>query len=140
MLIVVLITGVAAATAIPRYAEALSNHQVQAAALRVKAELEYARRLAIARSGNVAVQFSTTNHTCSIAGATSLDRPDQPHSVALSDSPYRAQLISTTAGTNGLVTFDLQGRPDQGGVITMTSGGRQRTVTLDGVTGRASVP
>lgn len=140
MTIAVLIVGVMAATAVPRYADALARQQARAAALRVAAELEYARQLAIARSANVTLRLSSTDHTCSIDGATHLDRTNEAHRVVLSDTPYRAQLQLNGGSTTWQVTFNLHGVPSLGGSATLTSGGRSAVVTLDAATGRASVP
>ena len=140
IVISVLIVGIIAAAATPRYADALSRHQAHAAALRIQSDLAYARRCAIARSQNVTVQFSTANSTCTLVGINSLDHPGQTYSVTFSDYPYRATIASAALGGDANVVFDLHGLPDSGGTITVQSASQQQTVTLDAESGKATVP
>jgi Tfp pilus assembly protein FimT len=136
----VLIVGILAAAAVPRYADALCQSQAKSAALRIQSDLAFARRSAIARSQSITVQYSTTSHTCTITGLNSLDRPGQAYSVNLSDYPYRATIVSAALGGDTNVVFDLNGGPDSGGVVTVRSGTRYQTVTLDAESGKATVP
>jgi prepilin-type N-terminal cleavage/methylation domain-containing protein len=140
LVISVLIIGILAAAAAPRYADALSQHQAKTAATRIQADLAFARRSAIAGSRSVTVQFSTADETCTLVGVDSLDRPGETYSVDLSDYPYRAVIASSAFGGDSDVIFDLHGHPDSGGVVTVQSGASQRTVTLDAESGKAIVP
>lgn len=140
LVIVVLIMGICAAAATPRFAEALSRHCAHSAALRIQADLAYARGCAIARSQSITVVFSTVDHTCTIPGLKSLDRPTETYSVSLAHAPYQAAIASAVFGGDSQVIFDLHGLPDGGGVVTVQSGSQQQTVTLSADSGKATVP
>lgn len=140
MVLVALATGIIAAAATPRFAATLGRYRAQSAAQRIQADLAYARRCAISGSTSVTVRFSTTEHSCAILGVKSLDRVGQTYQTVLTDAPYSSQLAAVAVGGDSDLVFNLHGRPDTGGVITVQSGTQQATVTIDAESGRVTVP
>lgn len=140
MVVTVLIVGVLAGMTTPRFATSLQGHRAQAAAFRLRADLAQARQQAISRSTSLTVQFSPRMMSYSIDGSQHLDRPGEKHVVFLADEPYHATQLSLSWGTPPTVQFDLHGRPNHGGTITVHSGSARRTILIDPETGEASVP
>ena len=140
LVITMIIIGILAAVAAPKYAETLDRSRADAAAKRIKVDLQYARQAAISESAPQTVSFTPASDGYAIPGLPDLNRPGQPYAVALNSPPYNAALVAATLGGDGDVQFDRFGKPDSGGTITVQSGNVQRTVTLDPATGTASVP
>ncbi|MCA9233915.1 MAG: hypothetical protein KDA44_00490 [Planctomycetales bacterium] len=136
----VLILGILAAVASPKFIAALNKQRVEAAAERVRADLQLARTTALALSTSQSVAFDPATETYLAAGLANVNRPGAAYSVDLSDSPYAADIVSADFGGSATVVFDHYGAPDHGGVVTFGSGSYQQTVTLWAETGRASIP
>lgn len=138
--IVVLITGIMVAVAVPRFVDALSYHRAEAAAKRIEADLKWARQQALSNSAPQTVQFSPGTDDYTIPGMDDLDHTGQTYAVDLAAYPYSASLESATLGGDSNVQFDRYGQPDSGGTITVQSGPFQRTVTIDPDVGAATIP
>ena len=95
-------------------------------------------RMAMQTSSNVAVTFDTTNNKYTLAGIQSLDRLSSNCTVNLAIDPYQATL-TTVPFVSNKVTFSTYGSADQGGTITVTSGGFSWTVTLEATSGKVTV-
>lgn len=148
LVIVILIVGIIAAAAQPRFAGALANYRVDAAAHRLAADLGYASSLARVSSRPVIIRFYSSGD-----GSLHYYRFDQlgdPHvpgrpadpsqastwyTVWLNEDPYAAQWLEMPA----MVEFDIYGLPDRDAQWVIRCGPRQRTVTCVRSTGKASV-
>lgn len=139
LVLTVVIVGVVAAMAVPRYADALSRYHIEAAARRVVADIDHARAHAKASSAGVAVHFDTATDTVSVPGLPSLTQPDVAFSTVLSDEPYHTRLTGANFNGNPRLDFDGYGQPAAGGTIVLRSGGLARSITVDSNTGEASV-
>ncbi len=140
VVIVVLILGILAAVAAPRFAGALHRARAEEAAKRIQVDLGYAREKAISSSSPLTVSFTPLTDDYTIPVLADLNRPGRQYAVALNSSPYNAALVSATLGGDGDVQFDRYGIPDSGGTITVESGGYQQTVTVNADTGKATIP
>jgi len=140
LVITVMIIGILAAVAAPKFAGSLQRMRVEAAARRIKADLGYQRQTAIAQSTSLTASFVPASDEYTIAGLPGLDRGGQVYSVSLSSSPFNTTLISATLGGDSDIQFDHYGKPDSGGVITLGSASYQQTVTINADTGKASIP
>ena len=135
----VLIIGVLAASAGPRFAGTLEFYRTQTAAERIQIDLNLAREFAISTSSTVLVQFSPATDNYSIPTMSHLDSPSLPYAVEI-DAAYDAEIVSALLGGDSAIQFDLYGQPDSGGTITVQSGGTLQTVTVDPDTGRGFIP
>ncbi len=133
------LVGVFAAIAFPRFTNSTSRYRVDTAARRVIADLEYARQQAIATSRVLRVEFDTTSDLYKLAGVADLKAPGSAYSVALSAEPYRVDLASPSFGGNTWVQFDIFGRPSSGGSVVVQIGSTRRTITLNQTTGKATM-
>ena len=73
LLLVITIMVLAAAVAIPRYANAMSNYRADMAARRIVADLRWAQARARNQSTSQTITFNLTNSTYQVVGATDPD-------------------------------------------------------------------
>lgn len=137
--ITVLIMGILASVAAPRFADVLTDLRVETAASRVAADLELARQHAQKTSGSIAVQFWTMPARYELAGVPDLNHPSASYTVELENYPYSTSVNSAVFGGDSIVVFDFNGMPDSGGTLILQSGADQRSVTIDAATGEVSV-
>lgn len=138
--IVVMALGILAAAAYPRLADNLHRSRVDAAAKRIAADLKLARQQAMTKSTTQQVSFTTLTNRYTLPGIADLSRSATTYTVLLADHPYRVTLTSASLGGDALVQFNMHGVPDSGGVITVSSGGQQQTVSIHATSGVATVP
>jgi len=139
LILVVAIVAVLAATAAPRYANALANYQAEVAARRIVADLDLARAEARSAGASRTVTFDVPASTLTITGLADMDRPAEKYTVNLTEEPYHATLVSVNFGGDAKVVFNGYGEPDSGGTVVVRSGHRQITVTLGGDAGKAEI-
>lgn len=140
--IAVLVMGILAAVAAPAIVDAMRDARARAAALVVASDLDHARHQAQARNDAQTVTFDPSAETYELVGLSHFDRASQSYVVDLAPEPYQAALDSASFGADGTslsITFNRFGRPDYGGSVVVSAGGVQRTVVVDGVTGKATV-
>jgi type II secretion system protein H len=132
LLIVLILMGILAAVAAPKFVASMSRCRVEAAAKRVVADLRYARQWARTNSTSVEVKFKPDEDQYELKDVPDINRPsDEETEVELDKLPYPAQIIETTGfDNNDKFNFDMYGRPDSPGTVTVASGGYQATVTV----------
>ena len=138
--VTVLVVGILAATTAPRFAIHLADLQADAAVQRLLSDLTGARHQALVRSTTQTIQFDVVNETYQLLGRPDPDHPSQVYTGRLSAYPYRTDIVTADFGGDAVLNFDLYGRPDTGGVVTLRSAGRLRTVTINPATGRGTSP
>jgi hypothetical protein len=134
------ITGILAGIAVPKFADSLHRYQVESAAAQVQADLAYARQLATSRSNAVTVQFSAASGSYTLLGVDCPDRVGKPYTIQLTEYPHKTKLLAAALGGDEAVEFNAFGIPDSGGTITLQSGAWVQTVTIDPDTGKATGP
>ena len=139
LVMVTIILAIVAAIAAPRYANAMALQRIEAAAQRVANDLALAQRRAKFSSTSQEVDFGVLDDFYQLTGLPDPDHPGQTYVVSLSGEPYEATIVSVDFAGTTSVTFDGYGVPDNGGTIVIQSGNRQKTITVDGVTGRATI-
>ena len=140
LVIVLLVIGILAAVGAPKFVNSMYRMRAENAANRIKMDLGYARQTAMSQSTTLSVLFAPASDAYSIPGLSDLNRPGTTYTVALDASPYNADLVSATLGSDNNIQFDQYGQPDSGGTITVESGAYQATVTIDPNSGKASIP
>jgi prepilin-type N-terminal cleavage/methylation domain-containing protein len=138
LVIVVLIVGILAAVAAPKYRAALANYRANAAAGRVAADLRmvsaYARKVSIVQS----VQFDVAADSYAAPLMPDMNGRNIAYAVALGSTEYVADVVSASFGGSATVQFDIDGRPNASGSVVVASGSLQRTVQVD-ETGNVSI-
>ena len=140
LVIVTAIIAVLAAIAVPRYAMASARYRADWTARRIAADLGLAQSLATATGSAKTVHFSIGDNQVQIVGASGLDGSSSSYLLALSGPPYQAQLVSALFGASTDVTFNGWGLPDNGGTVVIRVGQEQRTVAVDGTSGKVTCP
>lgn len=139
LVMVIALTGIIAAIAMPRYGAALSRYRADLAAKRIVADLALAQhRARIAGASRTAV-FNLAAHSYQLTSIPDFKKPNIDYSVNLTQTPYVAALTSVNLGGDATITFNGYGTPDSGGTITLTSGSAQRSITVDPITGAATI-
>lgn len=137
LVVTMLLLGILAAVAAPRFAAQLHHHRLEMAVKRVMVDLEAARSLAYHAGAQRSMSFSTAQNGYRINGLVDPDRPHETdYTVMLNQYPYHCTL--GTVSFNGLssVTFDGYGLPNHGGSIQIRCGNLMRTVTIEAGSGR----
>ncbi len=157
VVLVTAIIAVMAAIAVPRFGRASGRYRIDLAARRIAADLAYLQSTARRGSCLKRAVFDSSANQYMLASIADMDRPSQDYTVNLSDSKYGTDLVSATfQNSSGYVSttalsFDMWGRPQCGnppgnpmaplasGSIVVQVGAETRTITVDPVTGRASI-
>jgi type IV fimbrial biogenesis protein FimT len=140
---VVLILGILAAVALPRWATAIQQCYVDNAAKRIVADLAKAQSLAYATSMARTVTFTVNTNQYTIDGLADPDHPTATYTVRLAASPYNSSLVSVNLPGAQPVTFNGYGLPvglpASGGTIVVAAGTLRHTITIDATTGTAVI-
>ena len=156
LVVVLLVIGIMAAVAMPRFSRMTSRFHVEAAARRIVADLNQvrARAITVGSSTGEHVSFYPATDRYRMVGDPDPDHPNNEYWVEFAKTSYPVDLVSATfTNTQGVtslvgVKYDLHGLPESGsataaplasGAIVVASGSQQRTVVIDPVTGKASV-
>jgi prepilin-type N-terminal cleavage/methylation domain-containing protein len=140
LIVVVLILGIMSAVATPQYFDAMEQYRAEAAAKRVRNDLELAQRNAKSASADRTVAFSVNLESYRLSDIDDPNHPNTAYVVDLTNTGYTADLASADFGGNATVTFDRYGQPDNGGTVVIQSGSYQKTIAVDATTGRATIP
>ncbi len=137
--LVLLLVGVLAAMAVPRYMNSLNNYRASMAAKRVAADLALARNDAWATGARRTVMFIPGTNEYQLQGVRDVDRNLADTTVNLAVAPYAATLVSADFRGEQTVVFDGYGVPVAAGQVVVSSGSCLKTVVIDGG-GGARVP
>jgi type II secretory pathway pseudopilin PulG len=139
--VVLVMSAIIAAIALPRYANATANFRLAQAANRVAADVALAQWTGKSTSAaaGLTVTFDLATNTYALPGVAGTAGPGSTYAVALSADPYDATIVSASFGGVPTVTFDRYGQPSSGGTVVLAVGGVQKTITVDGTSGKASI-
>lgn len=146
LVITVLIIGILAAAAAPRFANAVARMRAEAVARRIASDLNYARRTAMQASVATTVTFRATPAGYDMTKVSHPAHPKQSYSVEIADVDSGVALSSVQFNGGLVLSFDLYGRARvsgaalTSGTVVVQSGGHSFTVAIDPSTGEASVP
>ena len=130
LVLVLTIVVVVAAIAIPRYSNWQFRYRADAAAKRIEADLNLARKRAQASSSSQFIVFDTDAETYNMPGSPDIDGRGPDYEVDLSRSPYNAALVEVDFGGSANLMFDGYGSPSSAGTIVVRSGDITKTITL----------
>jgi hypothetical protein len=85
------------------------------------------------------VSFSTATEQYQLLNVPSPDGVPGDYIVVLSAEPYSADLTSVNFSGGSQVIFSGWGLPSNGGTVVVSAGSEQRTIVVDGGTGRVSI-
>jgi type II secretion system protein H len=146
LVIVILIMGIIAAVAAPRYVESQSSFRVESAAKRFQADLEYAQSVAKRTNSNVTITFSSSAENYTIAGVTNPWKRTTNYVIELDEIPYYSAITTVTFDNNNTVdaedsilVYNRFGFPDSGGTLNIQCGGKTKQITITAGTGRITI-
>lgn len=139
MLTVLVIIGVLAAMALPRFGSTMANHRANVAATRVAASLDLARRHARNTGAACSVQFNVNANGYILPSVKDLAHPALAYAVRLAEPPYESAIVAANFGGDTELIFDAYGVPDSGGSVTIQSGKIQKTISVDVETGKTAI-
>jgi prepilin-type N-terminal cleavage/methylation domain-containing protein len=129
MISVILVLGIISAVAVPMFDNSTINATLVANT--VQTDIQYTQELAMTRNQDIAISFG--------AGATSYSLPTDPSGVWPADSRALPQGVTIQDAVS--ISFNKHGEISSGGAtVTLIANGIQSTVTVQGITGRATVP
>ena len=136
LVVVMVVLGVMTAIAVPRLTSVAVRQRADAAARRVAADLDLARRHARATGRPVIVRIDPTAHRITLVGVDpAIGDGAGDYRVTLTDSPYHTRIVDASFNNTDTIAFNGFGVADHGGTITLSAGGEQRTLTLDASSG-----
>lgn len=130
VIFVVVIIGVIATMAAPRFGSAIAQQQIGAAVRRVETDLNLVQYQAKVSSSAKTIQFDVANDRYTITGMLDPDHPGQAYVVKLSQSPYEAQIVLADFTGVPNLTFDGYGFPQKEGSVVIKVGNSYRTITV----------
>ena len=141
LVVVLAVISVIAVIAIPRYAGAITNQRIEAAARRIALDLARAQRTAKASSASQSILFSIVDNNYTLPGVADMDHSGSTYTVGLSQPPYEATLLSADFDGTLEMIYDGYGIPldGVGGTVLIQVGSLFKTVIVDGATGAVSV-
>jgi prepilin-type N-terminal cleavage/methylation domain-containing protein len=131
LVITLMVIGVLAVVVTPRFSRSLQRTRAEAAARRIAADLRYTAMDAEAGGSSHTVTFFPAEGRYVAATLPDLRRPERTLDNYLQDTPYPARLASADFGGSETVTFDMYGRPDHAGAVTVSEGGFTYVVSVD---------
>ncbi len=137
LIVVVVVTAILAAIAVPRFGNSISIHRADTAAKRITADLALAQRRGKMTSAAQRVVFTPASGTYELIGLAGMDHSTQAYVVSLAGPPYEAVIVSANFGGDSEVIFDGYGTPDSGGTVVIRVGDFLRQIDLDADTGKA---
>lgn len=133
LVIVLLIVGILAAAAAPKYSHSLQSFRLEAAYHRIAGDVNFARRTAQQNSSTQTIAFNVATNSYALVGASDIDRRSRTYQFSLGQNDYSCQLVSADFGGSSNLTFDIHGRPQSGGTVVIQCGGTTRTLTINSV-------
>ena len=139
LVVVLLIMGIMAAAATPTFFQSLRYNHLEAAARRVKLDLEHLRYVARLKSRSESMTFTGSMTYTLSSDVQSMDHASGSYTVDLGSPPFEMENVSTDFDGQKSVSFDGYGTANRNGTIVLTLNTHQRTVTLDSSTGQITI-
>jgi len=136
---VLIILGLVAGIALPRYSGFVAREHLEAAARRVVSDLALAQRKARLTSATQRVLFDVPANTYRLLDLNDPNKVTAVYAIPLAAEPYGATIVSASFGGDAQVIFDGFGAPDSTGSIVVGVGSYRRTITVDAGTGRPRI-
>ncbi len=139
LMLVMAIVAVFSAIAVPRFSQSTDRYRVDAAARRIEADFQLARTRARITSSTLTIVFDIANDRYSIAGLADLNQSSSIYTVELSNAPYQADLTAAVFAEGAKISFNGYGVPGGAGIIVVTVGKQQRTISIAAETGEVTI-
>lgn len=131
LVIAILIMGIMAGIAAPRYLYATGKARIDSAARRLGADLRYARSEAMRSTQDRTVEFFPSGNRYRLNDVPDPDRTSRDYSVTLTDDPYGVELVSVDFAGAEEIRFNAYGFADAAGEIRLRYGQHRVSVKCD---------
>ena len=142
----ILLLGIVATVATPKYFASLDRYRVEMAVKRLANDIRLAQRSARQTNSTQTIRFTRADSVYSIDTVKSIERASASYSVQLTDSPYQVRMVGLidstqpTASPAGItVVFNRFGIPDRGATIVLQSNSRSQQVQVDASSGKVTI-
>ena len=143
VVLVVAIIGITAAIALPRMSGSLDFQRVDGAARMIAADLGFARRQAMASSTPQRFTFRPgADAGYELEGLQHPARPGDTYTVRPSREGLAVTFVSVVLGADVeplTIEFDMYGKPDSAGTITIRAGDHTRVISINADSGTVSI-
>lgn len=139
LVIVLLMVGILAGVAAPKFSASLSSFRLQAVAERIAGDIRYAKRMAQQNSSTQAMVFDPAADSYTLTAVTDVNRRARTFQFSLTDIEYECDLVSADFGGSPTLTFNIFGQPVSTGTVVVSCGGETSTLTIDSL-GQVSIP
>lgn len=135
IIIVVLVIGILAAAAVPKYQESLAINSLSSSARRVAADIRLTKSTAMTNSANRTIKFSTEDSTYQLIDIVDASTHSADNIVELNEALYRSFISAALFEGASDLTFNGFGLPGASGFVRLNSGKyyQQITVSATGV-------
>lgn len=140
LVIVVAITGIIAAIAVPKFADAGSGRRVSATKKTLIADVEMAKLRARASSKPHVIKFYPDTNNYIIVEGTDIKRQAVIHSRDFNSEPYAVGISRTNLGVNQYAVINAFGDISPAFTVGIINDGFETLVTFDGVADFGIVP
>lgn len=123
LVIVVMVLGILAGVAAPRYYAAINGVQLEAAAKQLAADLRRAQTVALATATSVVIAIDPATDTYSSTSLPKLDRPTELLSEDIAARGHGVEIVSSTFGADTDVEFNFRGEPVVAGAVSLAGAG-----------------
>lgn len=130
LVLVMLIMGIFALIAVPRYGQFSAVQRLAAAERRILADLTWAQRLAKRQSVTVTVRFHQSSGYYRFENVPDPDVPGSDYRVYVSKSPYKVAIAAVDFDGDDELIFDGYGFADSAGTVTLQVGNYERIVDI----------
>jgi prepilin-type N-terminal cleavage/methylation domain-containing protein len=135
LVIVMMILGILAAAAAPRFADALARFRLDAVVARIQLDLKYAQELAKTSRTDQQVIFDPLTDTYTLPGVPDMDHPTVDYGADISGGVFQVELVSADFGeppdTSSTVTYNAWGLAYDGGTIVVQIGSHQQAILVE---------
>lgn len=133
LLIVMMLLGIMAGIAAPRYQAAINSTHIEVAAKRLAADLRRARAGAIQKATAHTIAFHVGNSTYSSSDLSDLDHPEETLVESVGRGGFMVQMTSADFGGMSTITFDWRGEPSFFGSVDLAVEGLTATVSVTSI-------
>lgn len=138
--VTLLVIGIAAGVAVPKISTAVMSTRLDTGVAQMRADIKAARQHAISSGTTQQIQVLTGTNEYKLINMPDINHPGTTGYVVDFDE-LQGSLTITNVNYEGTdnVTFDIYGKPNRGGSVTLQSGSFTKTITIDATTGKTTV-
>ena len=136
---ITVLAAIAAAIALPRYANSVARYRAELACRRIIADLNLIRMRAWAQGTCESACFDPDADTMTLVCDPDINFPSRNYVVHFNQAPYYADIVERDFSGGTFMYYNRYGQPCWGGYVVLRVGNVQRKVVVDAQTGKATM-